>query len=216
MAKNSEAGISRRKLVSGGIAVAAGSAAMLLATDRAAAATARSSAPYTHGEARQDVEYLRRIYGLATDMLGLKNDPESNKKARAMYTKIFTPDCKIYLAPYPLAAGAPPTRVGPDAWAEFVENALKAAVGTQHLLGTQVAEIDEMPDGFPGRGRSTKGHATCISYLNSWNVSAVDGQNRLTTTISIYRDSARITPGVGWQIYNMHLSRVSGETRIVT
>jgi hypothetical protein len=195
------------------MAVAAGSAA-LLAAGRSTAAAARRV--YTLAEARQDVEYLRKWYGIATDMLGVKNDPEGNKReGRRIYQKIFTPDAKIYLLPYPLPPGSAPTRVGPDAWAEFVENALKATIGSQHLLGTQVAEIDEMPEGIPGQGRSSKGHATCISYLNSWNVSQVDGQNRLVTTISTYRDKARVTPGIGWQIYEMHLSRVSGETRIV-
>ena len=72
-----------------------------------------------------------------------------------------------------------------------------------------------MPVGIPGKGKSSKGHASCVSYLNAWNMSQVDGQNRLTITISIYRDLMRVTPGVGWQIYNMHLYRVSGESRIV-
>ncbi len=213
MATNADSKISRRNLMNAGVAMAAGSAAMLAAKGSAAASAPRA-APYSLAEARQDVEYLRKWYGIATDMLGWR-DPESVKKARSIYTKIFTPDCKIYLAPYPLVPGTAPTRVGPDGWADFVENVYKNVVSTQHLLGTQVAEIDEMPDGIPGKGKSSKGHASCVSYLNAWNVSQVDGQNKLTITISTYRDLARVTPGVGWQIYNMHLSRVSGESRVI-
>ena len=198
-----------------GMAMAAGSAALLAAKGSAAAGAPRA-APYSLAEARQDVEYLRKWYGIATDMMvGIKNDPENIKKARGIYTKIFTPDAKVFLAPYPLVPGTAPTRVGPDGWADFVENALKPAVAAQHLLGTQIAEVDEMPVGIPGKGKSSKGHASCVSYLNAWNMSQVDGQNRLTITISIYRDLMRVTPGVGWQIYNMHLYRVSGESRIV-
>ena len=214
MAKDGNTRMSRRTMMSGGLAVAAGSAAMLVAAGRSDAAPSRTG-PYTHAEARQDVEYLRRWYGIGTDLLGLRNDPESLKRGRSIYAKVFTPDSQIYLGPHPIPAGAPPTRVGPDAWADFVENVYKTVVSTQHLLGTQIAEIDEMPDGIPGKGRSKKGHGTCISYLHAWNISLVGGENKLTITISIYRDSAKVVPGVGWQIYHSNLTRVSGESRVV-
>ena len=51
----------------------------------------------TRGEialARLDIEYLRRKYAKATDLLGV-NTPEAIAQGTAIYHEIFTPDARI-------------------------------------------------------------------------------------------------------------------------
>ncbi len=60
-----------------------------------------------------------------------------------------------------------------------------------------------MPDD-QGKG----GKATMTSYLQAWHD---DPGEVLDIFIGTYHDKVRYTPGVGWQIYEMRLEKVSGE-----
>ena len=44
--------------------------------------------------ARQEIEYLRRWYARATDLIG-RNTPEAIEEGRGIYRRIFTPDVSI-------------------------------------------------------------------------------------------------------------------------
>ena len=56
---------------------------------------------------RQEIEYLQRWYGKATDLIG-RDTPEDISAGRAIYHRIFTPDVKIRTsnAGDPLTAGS--------------------------------------------------------------------------------------------------------------
>ena len=101
------------------------------------------------------------MYGGATDLLGLIDDPTGLAEGREIYRRIFTTDAKITTGTHPIPDETTPLRTGPDEWADYVTAALGERYRTtQHLIGTQVARVDEMPDGLPGGGDSTKGHAS--------------------------------------------------------
>jgi len=149
--------------------------------------------------ARENIEYLRRHYARATDLIGLNTD-ESIAEGRAVYHKIFTPDAKITTSENGKIGFS---AVGPDAWVDVVAGALKVFDSTQHLIGTQLVEIKSLPD-HDGNG----GEATMSSYLQAWHS---DPDRVLDIFIGTYNDKVRYTPGIGWQIYEMNLEKVSGE-----
>jgi hypothetical protein len=74
---------------------------------------------------------------------------------------------------------------------------------TQHLIGTQLVTIESLPD-----ANDEGGAATMMSYLQAWHS---DPDRVLDIFIGTYHDKLRYTPGVGWQIYDMYLEKVSGE-----
>ncbi|TXS95069.1 nuclear transport factor 2 family protein [Parahaliea aestuarii] len=149
--------------------------------------------------ARQEIEYLRRQYARATDLIGL-NTPEGIAEGRAIYRRIFAADAKI-AATEGGKTGFSAT--GPDAWVEVAAKALAVFATTQHMIGTQLVEIHSLPDA-DGKG----GEASMTSYLQAWH----DDPGRLVDIfIGTYHDTVRYTPGVGWQIYAMELERVAGQ-----
>lgn len=152
--------------------------------------------------ARQDIEYLRRMYGHATDLIG-KNTPEAVAEGLAVYRRIFTPDARISAH----SLGNPPlTASGPEGWAEVVETALSVFKATQHLIGSQLVTIESLPsEGDPSSGR-----ASMSSHLQAWHHAHDD---TLDIFIGIYHDKLRYVPGTGWQIAEMDLVRISGEIR---
>jgi len=152
--------------------------------------------------ARQDIEYLRRMYGHATDLIG-KNTPDAIAEGLAVYRRIFTPDARISAH----SVGNPPlTATGPEGWAEVVEQALSAFKATQHLIGSQLVTIESLPiEGDPASGR-----ASMSSHLQAWHHGHDD---TLDIFIGIYHDKVRYVPGTGWQIAEMDLVRISGEIR---
>ncbi len=204
--------ISRRQLMVGGATLAAGSAALLATGGTSKAASASSIDEVV---AKAQIMELRRMYGRATDLLGAGKDhdhfgqdgPLSTEIkhfiARNIYRRIFTEDATIS------ASGGALTGVGPDDWADKVAGALGVFSATQHMLGTQLVEINTLPDDVRGGGG-----ATMQSYLNALHEFAPGGN------IFIYRgtyfDKVRYTPEVGWQIYDMELVQVSGELRVHT
>ena len=152
--------------------------------------------------ARQDIEYLRRMYGHATDLIG-KNTPEAVTEGLAVYRRIFTPDARISAH----SVGNPPlTATGPEAWAQVVEQALSVFKATQHLIGSQLVTIESLPE----EGDAASGRASMSSHLQAWHHGHDD---TLDIFIGIYHDKVRYVPGTGWQIAEMDLVRISGEIR---
>lgn len=149
----------------------------------------RESTVMTHTAEVQSVEYLRRLYGKATDLIG-QNTPESIAAGKAIYRQIFTADAKIRTA----NTGADPlTAEGPDEWADVVLDALKDYTATQHLIGTQVVELN---------GDT----AQMESYLDAWHQNA---DNSVWIFRGTYTDQVRKS-AAGWQIYDMTLSLTIG------
>lgn len=132
---------------------------------------------------KQEIEYLQRLYAKATDKLG-KKTPELREEGRQIYHRIFAPDAKVRTA----NTGNDFVADGPDGWAAVAENALKDYIGTQHLIGTQIADVN----GDQG---------TLESYLNAWHKNP-DGS--VYYFLGTYLSKVRRT-GDGWQIYDMTL-----------
>ena len=151
--------------------------------------------------ATQQIEYLRKQYGLATDLIGSKV-PESIEEGRAIYRAIFAPEVKISAS----NGGDGPTfdAVGPDAWVDVVVHALQPFAVTQHLIGTQLVTIDSLPYS-EGMG----GSASMVSYVQAWHA---DPGGMVDIFIGTYRDKVAFTPQLGWQIIEMRLEKVSGHT----
>ncbi len=199
--------ISRRQLMVGGATLAAGSAALFASTGTSKAA---SDSAIEEVVAKAQISELRRMYGKATDLLGAGKDHDHfgedgtlSKEIKFfmgqnIYRRIFTPDATI------AAPGL--SGVGPDDWADKVASALSPFSATQHMLGTQLVDIDEMPDaeGCGGGGRMQ-------SYLNALHELGAGGN--IIIFRGTYFDKVRYTPEVGWQIYDMNLVLASLETR---
>jgi hypothetical protein len=153
--------------------------------------------------ARQEIEYLRRWYAKATDLLGV-NTAESIAEATKIYHRIFTPDANIRVS----GPGSNPLdSTGPDGWVKVANTALKDYVSTQHLIGTQLVEIRDMRQ--DADGQTVSGEASMTSYLQAWHA----GTDQVWVFIGTYVDEVRYTPGIGWQIYDMNLVQVSGDLR---
>ena len=151
--------------------------------------------------ATHQIEYLRKKYGLATDLIGSKV-PENIEEGRDIYRAIFAPEVKISAS----NGGDGPTfdAIGPDAWVDVVVHALQPFAVTQHLVGTQLVTIDSLPNS-DGVG----GSASMISYVQAWHA---DPGRVVDIFIGTYRDKLAFTPQGGWKITEMRLEKVSGHT----
>jgi hypothetical protein len=192
--RTSDETMTRRRVVTGGAALAAGSAAIV-----AGAAPAGASAPWSDSTAILEIEYLRRRYGQASDLLGPGSDrrddlslAERRTLGRKIYRQIFTPDARI------VAGGGAPV-IGPDAWADAVTRSNGSFSATQHLLGTQLVTLE---------GRK---QAQMQSYLNAL-LEFSPGGNVLVVR-GTYFDKVRLTEDAGWQIHDMNLVIASIEQR---
>ncbi|MGE0668072.1 MAG: nuclear transport factor 2 family protein [Sphingomonadales bacterium] len=130
-----------------------------------------------------EIEYLQRLYAKATDKLG-KKDPALRAEGRQIYHRIFAPDAKVRTAD----TGSNLEANGPDGWADVAQNALAQYIGTQHLIGTQLAEVN----GDQG---------TLESYLNAWHKYP---DNSVYYFLGTYLSKVRRGKD-GWQIYDMTL-----------
>ena len=153
--------------------------------------------------ARQEVEYLRRLYGKATDALGKVGDQQATDFGAATFRRIFTPDVLVRVTGGPKALEGS----GPDSWAGVVTNALKDYESTQHLIGTQIVEFTDVQ--FKD-GEVLSGLAEMSSYLQAWHAWP-DRSARIV--LGTYYDKVRFNPGKGWQIYDMTLEYTSVEHR---
>ena len=137
----------------------------------------------------QEIEYLRRLYAKATDLIGT-HDELKVAEGRAIYARIFTPDAKIRTAPL---TGEALTANNPEEWVDVVLDALGDYVGTQHLIGTQLVTLNG-------------DEAHMQSYLSAWHGRA-DGSAWIF--MGTYEDHVRKT-AAGWQIYDMTLHETVG------
>jgi hypothetical protein len=149
----------------------------------------------------QEVEYLRRWYAKATDLIGVAT-PQSIAEGRAIYHRIFAQGAQLYAGPESEA------RVGPDAWLDLVLEALAELGPTQHLIGTQLVEMKSLE--FDDSCNMVAGRAYMESYVQAWHELKDD---KVWLFLGTYEDDAVYTVGSGWQIERMNLRRVAGETR---
>lgn len=193
---------SRTLMASGGLALALAVSEPLIAAESVASERAQtpSSASVAKVVARQEIEYLRRLYARATDLIGVAT-PESIAEGRAIYHQIFTPDAEITVT----SDGRVTLRSsGPEEWVDVVIEALGTRfTTTQHLIGTQLVSIESLPSA------NVPGKASMTSYLQAWH----DSADAVDTFIGTYHDHVRYTPGLGWQIYRMNLEQVAHEVR---
>ncbi len=139
--------------------------------------------------ARQEIAQLQRLYAQATDLIAA--DSEANEAAvAATYRRIFTTDARIGVRGQMSVSGH-------LAWLEFVKTSLSALRSTQHLIGSQVVEINSLPN-LQGVG----GEAVMTSYLQATQVGADGDLSRVTGT---YFATATHTPEAGWQLAEMIL-----------
>ena len=129
------------------------------------------------------IEMLQRLYAKATDKLG-KKEAALREEGRKIYHRIFAPDARVRTAD----TGSNLEANGPDGWADVAQNALAQYIGTQHLIGTQIADVQ----GDEGR---------LESYLNAWHKNP-DGS--VYYFLGTYLSKVRRTDN-GWQIYDMTL-----------
>ncbi len=155
--------------------------------------------------ARHDIQYLQQLYAKATDVIGT-NTEAGIEQGRAIYHRIFTRDVTIRAG----GNGSEPlVRQGPDDWLELVRETLDRYSSTQHLIGTQIVDIDLL--NVDDRGAVESGEGRMESYLQAWHENRDEGNVWLF--LGTYDSRVRFTPGVGWQIYEMTLSQVAGEVR---
>ncbi|MBT3425101.1 MAG: SnoaL-like domain-containing protein [Gammaproteobacteria bacterium] len=154
--------------------------------------------------ARQNIEYLRRAYAKATDMIGLA-DAASIEAGRQIYHSIFSPAVEFSTA----GEGVQPlVGKGPDSWVDVVVQALGPIGPTQHLVGTQLVEIQALTLDVDGSVAS--GEARMESYVQAWHEM---GDGQVWLFLGTYFDEISFYPEVGWQIDKMVLHRVAGENR---
>ena len=153
--------------------------------------------------AREEIEYLRRLYGKATDSLGKVGSQAATEFGVSTFHRIFTPDAVVRVT------GGPKELMGsgPDSWAKVVTNALKDYESTQHLIGTQVVEFMDVQ--FEN-GEITGGQAEMSSYLQAWHAWP---DRKVRVVLGTYYDKVRFVSGKGWQIYDMTLEYTSVEHR---
>lgn len=174
-----------------------------MASDGATVAQAAGSA-VARVIAAQEIEYLRRSYARATDRIG-ENTEEAIADGRIVYHRIFTPDVSLRVSGAQIS-GDP--AIGPDAWVDVVAGALAEFSVTQHLIGTQLVDIEHFETN--ASGEIVSGSATMTSYLQAWHARP---DNNVWLFLGTYHDKVRFAPDVGWQIYDSVLERVSGEER---
>ena len=85
----------------------------------------------------------------------------------------------------------------------IIDYQLSVFDSTQHLLGTQIVELDSLPDA-DGKG----GEGKMSSFLQAWHQ---DDDRVIDIYLGTYYSKVRYTPGIGWQIYDMRLEKVAGE-----
>ena len=178
---------------------------LLLVTVFASKSYSEGSCNYSleKSKAIQDIEYLRKRYASATDKIGTGAN-QSVEEGRRTYHRIFSKDAVI------LAGEDIPPQIGPEAWVQVVASALKDVGPTQHLIGTQLVELQRFEldkDCNPLRGT-----ATMESYVQAWHERKDD---RVWVYIGTYLDEVSFLPGRGWRIEEMQLLQVGGETRFM-
>ena len=149
----------------------------------------------------QQIEYLRRWYAKATDSIGEATEL-SIREGRDIYHRIFSEKAAIK------AGDGIPDQIGPEAWVEVVLGALGELGPTQHLIGTQLVTIDKLE--LDDSCDILVGSADMESYVQAWHERKDD---RVWLFLGTYVDRVQYSREMGWQIHEMTLLRVGGETR---
>lgn len=152
-------------------------------------------------QAIQEVEYLRRRYARATDLIGTAT-PEAIAEGRAIYRAVFAADAKLKARPDRDAL------IGPDAWLDLVLTASRHRGPTQHLIGTQLVQIKslEVDDGC----NVIAGKASMESYVQAWHELK---NGKVWLFLGTYFDDVEYVTNEGWRITETTLQQVAGETR---
>ena len=146
-----------------------------------------------------DIEEIRQLtvnYAKATDALG-SGDADRMAMGRELYRKTFASDAKVN-------AGDSDVFVGPDAWADYVGDALAAFSSTQHLVGTIDVTLGESTDGNPANT------GVMSTYLSATHEYKPEGD--LWIFLGTYDDEVVRTPQ-GWRISQRTLVNTSSEMR---
>jgi len=154
--------------------------------------------------ARQEIEYLRRAYAVATDKIG-EDTLAAVAEGEAIYQQIFTPDVTFAVTgpeTQPLSAN------GPKGWVEVVRGALGPIGATQHLIGSQIVTFESLE--WNDQCEITSGTAKMQSYVQAWHDQT---PKEVWLFIGTYFDDVVYRQGQGWQIEHMELRRVTGELR---
>ncbi len=170
----------------------------------ALAATPSCNQAWAETQAKLEIEYLRRKYAKATDLIG-RADPASIAQGRALYDEAFTPDAK-YRVSNP--GGEPLTADGPAGWAKIVLSVLEPYGPTQHLIGTQLVDILELE--LSSSCEPIKGRAHMESYVQAWHDTK---PTEIWMFMGTYIDEVVYQPGTGWRIAEMQLISTTTETR---
>lgn len=166
-----------------------------------AIAAGNCSETATRLQAMQEIEYLKRWYAKATDKIGEATET-SIEEGRAIYHQVF--DQKAIIR----AGGDFEDQIGPDGWVDLVLGALGPLGPTQHLIGTQVVEFEELK--LDDNCEVVAGTASMESYLQAWHERK---DEKVWLFLGTYYDKVRFNPETGWQIVDMSLVQVAGETR---
>ena len=146
-----------------------------------------------------DIEEIRQLtvnYAKATDALGT-GDADRMAVGKELYRNTFASDAKVN-------AGDSEVFIGPDAWADYVGEALAAFSSTQHLVGTIDVKLGESIDGGPADT------GTMTTYLSATHEYAPEGD--LWIFLGTYLDEVTRTPQ-GWRISQRTLVNTSSEMR---
>ncbi len=159
---------------------------------------------FARTQAILEIEYLRRSYAKATDLIGTL-DAGNVKTGTEIYHRIFAPDVSFIVS----GPGTEPrTQKGPDSWVAVVKEALGPLGPTQHLIGTQLVDIETLTLG--DNCEVVAGSAHMESYMRAWHDVPPD---KVWLFLGTYIDEVRYLPGTGWRITSMELRRVTGERR---
>lgn len=173
----------------------------LSSVSEAVIAAGNCSETATRLQAMQEIEYLKRWYAKATDKIGEATET-SIEEGRAIYHQVF--DQKAIIR----AGGDFEDQIGPDGWVDLVLGALGPLGPTQHLIGTQVVEFEELK--LDDNCEVVAGTASMESYLQAWHERK---DEKVWLFLGTYYDKVRFNPETGWQIVDMSLVQVAGETR---
>lgn len=146
--------------------------------------------------ARQEIAELQRRYAQATDMMA-GGDAANAKKVAALYRQIFTEDA-------PMSVKNQFTLEGPMQWLELVQDRLGSLESAQHLIGSQLVEIQSLPN-----QKGDGGAATMRSYLQATHI---EKDGTLERVLGIYHAEAVYLGSAGWRLSKMILEPLSVET----
>lgn len=146
-------------------------------------------------QAKQEIAELQRAYARATDLVPGAT-AEGLARCAAEYRRIFAPDASIGVA-------GQMSVTGPEAWLGFVNASLGALIRSQHLIGTQLVEIERLPEAGRGAGAATMTSALLASQYG-------EGMQK-TTIVGTYHARAVHAPEHGWRLAEMTLELTSVE-----